>query len=41
MENKKYKLRCRINGILVTSSPEKYDIVWIREFNNEIYPMDK
>ena len=38
---KKYKLRCRINGIVVTSRPEKYNIVWIREYNPEIYPMDR
>jgi len=38
---KKYKLRCRNNGILVTLTPEKHNIVWIRIFNTEIYPIDK
>ena len=40
MGNKNYKLRCRINGILVTDSPTPYDIVWIREFNPLIYSID-
>jgi hypothetical protein len=41
MENQKYKLRCRNNGIVVTSNQEKYDVVWKRKFNPEICPMDK
>lgn len=36
-----YKLRCRKNGIVVTTNPELYDIVWKRIFNPEIYTMDK
>jgi hypothetical protein len=41
VENIKYKLRCRNKGILVTSKPELYDVVWKRIYNPEIYPMDK
>jgi hypothetical protein len=41
MEKIKYKLRCRNKGILVTYSPEEYNIVWIRLFNPKIYPIDK
>lgn len=41
MEKQKYKLRCRNKGILVTLTPEKYNIVWKRVLNPEIYPMDK
>jgi hypothetical protein len=41
MENIKYKLRCRNKGILVTSKPELYSVVWKRIYNPEIYPMDK
>ena len=37
----KYKLRCRENGILVTSNPNKYNVVWKRIFNPIIYSMDK
>ena len=37
----KYKLRCRKNGILVTSNPNKYDVDWKRLFNPEMYPIDK
>ena len=33
MEAKKYKLRCRKLGIIVSYNPEKYDVVWKREFN--------
>jgi len=40
MKRTKYKLRCRDKGILVTSNPEKYNVVWKRIFNSEIYPMD-
>lgn len=43
MENtKKYKLRCRKLGVLICSESEltKYDIVWKREFNPIIYPLD-
>lgn len=40
MEKIKYKLRCREKGILVTSTPEKFDVVWKRKFNPEIYPED-
>jgi hypothetical protein len=40
MEKLKYKLRCRNKGILVTSNPENYDMVWKRIFNPEIYPED-
>jgi hypothetical protein len=40
MENIKYKLRCRNKGILVTSNPELYNVVWKRKFNPEIYPED-
>ena len=36
----KYKLRCQKNGILVTSNPNKYDVVWKRLFNHEIYSVD-
>jgi hypothetical protein len=36
----KYKLRCRKNGILVTSNPSEYDVVWKRIFNPEIYTVD-
>jgi|688.fasta_scaffold1556117_1 hypothetical protein len=38
---KKYKLRCRVKGIVVTTNPKEYNIVWIREFNPEIYSNDK
>jgi hypothetical protein len=38
---KKYKLRCRVIGIVVTTNPTEYNIVWIREFNPEIYSNDK
>ena len=41
MEKLKYKLRCRNNGILVTSKPKKYDVVWKRKFDPKIYPQDK
>ena len=41
MEKIKYKLRCREKGVLVTSKPEKYKIVWKRIFNPEIYPVDR
>ena len=41
MLNKKYKLRCRENGILVTKNPEIYNIGWIREFyKKEKYKID-
>ena len=40
-ETQKYKLRCLNKGILVTSEPEKYNIIWIRNFNPEIYSIDK
>ncbi|QQV91218.1 hypothetical protein Freya10_2 [Polaribacter phage Freya_10] len=41
MKNKIYKLRCRNKGIVVTKRNLKnYDIVWIREFNTEIYSFD-
>ena len=40
MEKIKYKLRCRNNGIVVTTNPSKYNIVWIRKFNPNIYPID-
>lgn len=40
MGNKIYKLRCRKLGIVVSSDLSKYDIVWKREFNSEIFPMD-
>jgi hypothetical protein len=38
---KKYKLRCRVKGIVVATNPTEYNIVWIREFNPEIYSNDK
>ena len=41
MEVKKYKLRCRKLGIIVSNNPENYDVVWKREFNPEIYSIDK
>ncbi len=41
MKETKYKLRCRNKGILVTSEPEKYNVVWKRIFNPEIYSIDK
>ena len=41
MENQKYKLRCRNNGIVVTTEPKKYNVVWQRKFNPEIYSIDK
>jgi len=39
----KYKLRCRKKGIVVDLGKNlyKYDIVWKREFNSEIYSIDK
>ena len=40
MIQKKYKLRCRNNGIVVTTNPKKYNIVWIRLFDPEIYSID-
>ena len=41
MLNKKYKLRCRENGILVTTEPDKYNVVWCREFHEkEKYKID-
>ena len=40
MENQLYKLRCLKNGILVTSEPDKYNVVWKREFNPMIYSED-
>lgn len=30
------KLRCRKNGILVTNKPEKYDVVWVRNFRPDL-----
>ena len=30
------KLRCRKNGILVTNKPEKYDVVWVRDFRPDL-----
>ena len=41
MKNQKYKLRCRVNGILVTTNPNKYNVVWKRIFNPIVYSMDK
>ena len=41
MENQKYKLRCRNKGIVVSSKPEQYNIVWKRKFNTEIYSTDR
>ena len=41
IEKQKYKLRCRYKGIVVTLDPEKYNIVWKREFNEEIFPIDR
>lgn len=41
MEIKKYKFRCRKLGIIVSYYPENYDLVWKREFNPEIYSIDK
>ena len=41
MKKLKYKLRCRNKGILVTSNPEKYNIVWKRVFNPKIFPIDQ
>lgn len=41
MLGQKYKLRCRNKGILVTSNLIKYDVVWKRPFNPEIYSLDK
>jgi hypothetical protein len=35
-----YKLRCRNNGIVVTENPKKYNIVWIRIYDPEIYTID-
>jgi len=40
MEKIRYKLRCRAKGILVTSNPKNFDVVWKRKFNPEIYPED-
>jgi len=40
LENK-YKLRCRKHGIVVTLNPEKFDVVWKREFNPDVYSIDK
>jgi hypothetical protein len=39
----KYKFRCRKNGVLIDTKENlyKYDIVWKREFNPEIYSIDK
>jgi len=37
----KFKIRCRNNGILVTSHPEKYDVVWSRPWNPERNPTDR
>lgn len=36
----KYKLRCRIHGILITTRPEIFDVVWSRLFNPKTYPID-
>ena len=41
MEVKKYKLRCRKLGIIVSDNPKNKDVVWKREFNPEIYSIDK
>lgn len=43
MEIKKYKIRCRKNGIIVCLEKEmqKYDVIWKRIFNPKIYPKDK
>jgi len=41
MDKQKYKLRCRNKGIVVTSNPEKFNIIWIRDFNPIIYSMDR
>lgn len=40
MEKIKYRLRCRFKGVLVTSNPKKFDVVWKRVFNPKIYPED-
>ena len=40
MEAKKYKLRCRKKGILVTTNPHVYDVVWVREYSPEVYAKD-
>ena len=37
MEAKKYKLRCRKLGIIVSYNPKNDDVGWKREFNHEIY----
>ena len=37
---KKYKLRCRWQGIVITETPEKFDIVWVREFMPGTSPID-
>ena len=41
MDNQKNKLRCRNKGIVVTSNPEKYNVVWKRKFNPDIFSIDK
>lgn len=41
MKNKIYKLRCRNKGIVVTSNLDKYNIIWLRNFNPNIYSIDK
>ncbi len=40
MEKQKYKLRCLNKGVVVTTEPEKYNVVWKREFNPEIFSED-
>jgi hypothetical protein len=37
---KKYKIRCRNCGIVVTTTPEKHDIVWKRDYRPDISPID-
>jgi len=41
MTEQKYKLRCRRNGILITTKPQYFDVVWKRLFNPKIYSIDK